>query len=189
MHQCSPSCLQILFVSIFTGLECSRSASTALWVVKGCCSENDYCSEFLVSYEIFWYPVTLIYLRWWVFLGLLGAPRRIILLITNTCYLWGQMATPRHCNALILGIWLEMSAFHQNWTDLVKRDSLCSEHGFRVATQKWVAKPCDSCIVDQKTCIVTISRCIVASRRHFWKTTWRLYSDSKTMVLSLDMQL
>jgi hypothetical protein len=44
---------------------------------------------------------------------------------------------------------------------------------FWVATQKWVA--------EATQCIVAISRCIVVSRRDIWKTTRRLYSDSKTM--------
>jgi hypothetical protein len=48
-------------------------------------------------------------------------------------------------------------------------------------TQTWVANPATQWLVGESRCTVTISRCIVASRRDFEKTTRRLYRDSKTM--------
>jgi hypothetical protein len=50
-------------------------------------------------------------------------------------------------------------------------------HDFWVAESSQVAEAATWCIVAISRCIVAISRCIVASRRDFWKTTRRLYSD------------
>jgi hypothetical protein len=47
--------------------------------------------------------------------------------------------------------------------------------------QKWVANPVTQWLVNGIRFIVAISRCLVASCRDFEKTTWQLYSNSKTL--------